>query len=98
MDSRYTPTVFHTVRRYDSSYSIRAKSDGRPAPGQCPDYSRFRNPGEGQVTVEDLVRGKVVFEISELDDPTIAGSDGTPTSGPSTRSCAQRIRRRIDGG
>ena len=40
---------------------------------------RFRNPAEGSVTVKDLVRGRVVFNNSELDDLIIARSDGSPT-------------------
>lgn len=40
---------------------------------------RFRNPLEGEVVVEDIVRGNVVFKNSELDDLIIARSDGTPT-------------------
>lgn len=40
---------------------------------------RFKNPQSGQTTVNDLVRGRVVFENSELDDLIIARSDGTPT-------------------
>lgn len=40
---------------------------------------RFRNPTEGQVVVNDLVHGKVVFENSELDDLIIARTDGSPT-------------------
>ncbi|MBT7409790.1 MAG: glutamate--tRNA ligase [Methylococcales bacterium] len=40
---------------------------------------RFKNPTDGAVVVDDLVRGKVVFQNSELDDLIIARSDGTPT-------------------
>lgn len=40
---------------------------------------RFRNPQEGEVVVNDLVRGRVVFQNKELDDLIIARSDGTPT-------------------
>lgn len=40
---------------------------------------RFKNPIEGNVIVNDLVRGKVVFQNSELDDLIIARTDGTPT-------------------
>ena len=40
---------------------------------------RFRNPPDGTVVVEDLVRGRVVFDNRELDDLIIARSDGTPT-------------------
>jgi glutamyl-tRNA synthetase len=40
---------------------------------------RFRNPDSGAVVVDDRIRGKVVFENSELDDLIIARSDGVPT-------------------
>ncbi len=40
---------------------------------------RFRNPQKGSVVIEDQVRGRVVFQNSELDDLIIARSDGTPT-------------------
>lgn len=40
---------------------------------------RFRNPTQGQVVVEDRVRGRVVFDNAQLDDLIIARSDGTPT-------------------
>ena len=40
---------------------------------------RFRNPQEGEVVIEDCVRGRVVIKNSELDDLIICRSDGTPT-------------------
>jgi len=40
---------------------------------------RFRNPQDGQVIVNDLVRGRVAFQNSQLDDLIIARSDGSPT-------------------
>jgi glutamyl-tRNA synthetase len=40
---------------------------------------RFKNPPEGEVVVEDLVKGRIVFDNAELDDLVIARSDGTPT-------------------
>ena len=49
-----------------------------PPPGISP-VVRFKNPLEGAVVVEDLIRGRVVFQSSELDDLIIARSDGTPT-------------------
>ncbi len=54
--------------------------DGVDAPpeGVSP-VVRFRNPQQGSVVIEDQVRGRVVFENSELDDLIIARSDGTPT-------------------
>ncbi len=40
---------------------------------------RFRNPTDGVVEFNDLIRGPVVFANTELDDLIIARSDGTPT-------------------
>jgi glutamyl-tRNA synthetase len=40
---------------------------------------RFRNPHEGLVEFDDLVRGKISVENSELDDLVIMRSDGMPT-------------------
>lgn len=40
---------------------------------------RFRAPQEGVTTVNDMIKGKVSFENTELDDLIIARSDGSPT-------------------
>ncbi len=40
---------------------------------------RFRSPREGQIAVEDLVKGYSVFQNIELDDLIIFRSDGVPT-------------------
>lgn len=40
---------------------------------------RFKMPQEGQTIVDDLMRGKVLFENDQLDDLIIMRSDGTPT-------------------
>ncbi len=40
---------------------------------------RFRNPAEGEVVMEDAIRGKIAFQNTELDDLIIARGDGTPT-------------------
>lgn len=44
-----------------------------------PHVIRFRNPTEGSVVVNDMVRGKVVFSNEELDDLIIRRSDNSPT-------------------
>ncbi|NJD07559.1 MAG: glutamate--tRNA ligase [Methylococcaceae bacterium] len=49
-----------------------------PRPGVEP-VIRFRNPDEGEVVIDDWVRGRVVIKNSELDDLIIARSDGSPT-------------------
>ena len=40
---------------------------------------RFRNPKEGEVVFDDLVKGKIVVANKELDDLIIARTDGSPT-------------------
>ncbi len=44
-----------------------------------PHVVRFINPREGGVLVEDLVRGKIMFNNNELDDLIIRRTDGAPT-------------------
>ncbi len=60
--------------RYDGR--CRDRSDSRP--GVAP-VVRFKNPLAGEVAVDDVVHGRVVFQNAELDDLIIARSDGTPT-------------------
>ncbi|HJU28498.1 MAG TPA: glutamate--tRNA ligase [Candidatus Binataceae bacterium] len=40
---------------------------------------RFRSPRTGQTVVDDLIKGRAVFDNSELDDLIIFRSDGVPT-------------------
>lgn len=40
---------------------------------------RFKAPLEGTTTVEDIIKGNIVFQNTELDDFIIARGDGTPT-------------------
>lgn len=40
---------------------------------------RFKNPTDGEVVFDDLIRGQLSFANAELDDLIIARSDGTPT-------------------
>jgi glutamyl-tRNA synthetase len=40
---------------------------------------RFRSPHEGETVVDDLIKGRAVFENTELDDLIIFRSDGVPT-------------------
>jgi glutamyl-tRNA synthetase len=49
-----------------------------PPAGVAP-VVRFKNPLDGAVVVEDLIRGRVAFDNAELDDLIIARGDGTPT-------------------
>jgi glutamyl-tRNA synthetase len=60
--------------RYDGRWRERSDS----LPGVAP-VVRFKNPLVGEVIVDDVVHGPVVFQNNELDDLIIARSDGTPT-------------------
>jgi glutamyl-tRNA synthetase len=60
--------------RYDGRW--RERTDSIPG---VPSVVRFKNPLVGEVVVDDVVHGRVVFQNSELDDLIIARSDGTPT-------------------
>ena len=66
------------------------RADGRKPKydGRCRDLGlsssentvvRFKNPLEGDVIIDDLVKGKIVISNHEIDDLVIARSDGVPT-------------------
>ncbi len=59
--------------RYDGHCRDKAVSPDEPH------VIRFRNPDNGAVVVEDIIRGRVVFENAELDDLIIRRTDGSPT-------------------
>jgi glutamyl-tRNA synthetase len=60
--------------RYDGRWRDRTE-----ALAGVPPVVRFKNPQAGEVIVDDVVHGRVVFQNSELDDLIIARSDGSPT-------------------
>jgi glutamyl-tRNA synthetase len=60
--------------RYDGRWRERTDTLAGVAP-----VVRFKNPLAGEVVVDDVVHGRVVFQNAELDDLIIARSDGTPT-------------------
>lgn len=59
-------------------YDGRCRHRTNPPTG-VPSVIRFKNPTEGEVVIDDLVKGRIVFSNKELDDLIIARSDGTPT-------------------
>lgn len=61
--------------RYDGRYR---DFKGTPPEGVKP-VVRFKNPLEGEVLIEDVVKGNITVANKELDDLIIARSDGTPT-------------------
>ena len=54
-----------------------SRDKGLPDGPDC--VVRFRTPDEGEVVVNDLIRGEVRFNCSDLEDFVIRRSDGTPT-------------------
>lgn len=59
-------------------YDRRCRDREGPRNGVKP-VVRFKNPVDGEVVVQDAVKGRVVFENRQLDDLIIARSDGSPT-------------------
>jgi glutamyl-tRNA synthetase len=66
------------ARKEKPRYDGRCRHRTAPVPGVTP-VVRFRNPDEGQVVVNDIVHGPIVFQSQELDDLIILRSDGNPT-------------------
>ena len=65
--------------RYDGRWRPEpGKTLPEPPAGVAP-VIRFRNPQDGVVAWEDLVKGRIEFSNTELDDFIIARGDGTPT-------------------
>ncbi len=79
-----TPEELDRKRNEAQKKGLKPKYDGTcrerdDQPEGIPSVVRFKAPLEGTVVVEDLLRGKVVFDISELDDLIIQRTDGSPT-------------------
>jgi len=66
------------ARKEKPRYDGRCRHRTEPLAGVTP-VVRFRNPDEGQVVVNDIVHGPIVFDSQELDDLIILRSDGNPT-------------------
>jgi glutamyl-tRNA synthetase len=60
-------------------YDGHCRDGATPPSADAPYVVRFKNPRDGEVVVDDLIRGRIVFSNSELDDLIIARSDGSPT-------------------
>jgi glutamyl-tRNA synthetase len=66
--------------RYDGRWRPENRArNGLVPPTGVPPVVRFRNPDEGAVSWNDLVKGPIAISNAELDDLIIARSDGTPT-------------------
>lgn len=66
------------ARKEKPRYDGRCRCRTEPREGVEP-VIRFRNPDEGEVVIDDLVKGRVVIQNKELDDLVIQRSDGSPT-------------------
>lgn len=80
-----TPEELDAMREAQKEAGEKARYDarfrdftGEPPAGVKP-VIRFKNPTDGEVVIDDLVKGKVIIGNKELDDLIIARSDGTPT-------------------
>jgi glutamyl-tRNA synthetase len=53
--------------------------DVKPEPGDTRPFAvRFKGPRDGETVVDDIIKGRVVFQNQELDDLILVRSDGTP--------------------
>ncbi|MEO7937323.1 MAG: glutamate--tRNA ligase [Burkholderiaceae bacterium] len=83
------PAELDVMREAQRARGEKPRYDGRwrPEPGKSlpdlpqgvPPVVRFRNPLDGDVSWDDLVKGTITINNRELDDLIIARADGTPT-------------------
>lgn len=66
------------ARKEKPRYNGLCRERKEPRAGVNP-VIRFRNPDDGKVVFNDLIRGEIAFQNTELDDLIIARSDGSPT-------------------
>ena len=64
--------------RYDGRWRPE-NARGKTPPAGVEPVVRFRNPDEGEVAMDDLVKGTVIVANAELDDLVILRADGVPT-------------------
>ena len=64
--------------RYDGRWRPE-NAKGRAPPAGVKPVVRFRNPDDGDVTWDDLVKGPISISNHELDDVVILRGDGVPT-------------------
>lgn len=84
-----TPEELEAMRAEQMARNEKPRYDGRwrPEPGKelpvvpvgASPVIRFRNPLDGVVAWDDLVKGRIEISNRELDDLIIARADGTPT-------------------
>ena len=84
-----TPEELERMREEQRAKGLKPRYDGtwRPEPGKIlptppagiQPVIRFKNPLDGIVAWDDLVKGRIEIANAELDDLIIARQDGTPT-------------------
>ncbi|MDP3670780.1 MAG: glutamate--tRNA ligase [Telluria sp.] len=65
--------------RYDGTWRPEAGKTLPLAPAGRKPVVRFKNPQDGEVSWDDVVKGTITISNKELDDLVIARGDGTPT-------------------
>jgi len=65
--------------RYDGTWRPEPGKTLPPVPAGRKPVVRFKNPQDGATGWNDMVKGPISFDNSELDDLIIARPDGTPT-------------------
>jgi glutamyl-tRNA synthetase len=65
--------------RYDGTWRPEAGKTLPPVPADRTPVVRFKNPQDGDVSWDDVVKGTITIANRELDDLIIARPDGTPT-------------------
>jgi glutamyl-tRNA synthetase len=65
--------------RYDGTWRPEAGKTLPPVPADRKPVIRFKNPLDGDVSWNDVVKGTITISNKELDDLVIARPDGTPT-------------------
>ncbi|WP_374673032.1 glutamate--tRNA ligase [Ideonella sp.] len=66
-------------RRYDGTWRPEPGKTLPPVPAGVQPVVRFKNPLEGEVTWDDLVKGPITIANREIDDLIIQRTDGVPT-------------------
>ena len=65
--------------RYDGTWRPEQGKTLPPVPADRKPVVRFKNPLDGEVSWDDVVKGTITIGNKELDDLVIARPDGTPT-------------------
>ncbi len=65
--------------RYDGTWRPEVGKQLPAVPADRSPVIRFRNPPDGEVSWQDVVKGRITIANKELDDLVLARADGTPT-------------------